>query len=137
VNAPNESSSGKSLTLLVVDDEAMIRMIARAVLGGAGHSVEEADSIASAVAALEAAPVPFDLILLDLTLPDGDSSRAIPDFRDRAPGTRILVVSGMGAVNPADIGADDFLAKPFTRATLFNAVERTLGRNGQGTDRRS
>jgi len=102
----------------------MIRRVAELSLNGTGCRVAEAATAAAAVAAVHAADSPFDLVILDVTLPDGDGTTVVPLIRQSAPRTRILVVSGLGEVH--DAGADGFLAKPFTKSSLLSAVRRVL-----------
>ena len=113
-------------TVLVVDDEPTVRMIARAILGGAGYAVTETADPAAARAAVKSAAAPFDLIVLDLSLPGESGTALIPEFRAQSPGSRILLVSGLNAEDVTDHGADAFLSKPFTRATLLDAVQRVM-----------
>jgi DNA-binding response OmpR family regulator len=118
-------------SVLIVDDEPVIRRIAQVALTGAGFTVAEAADIVSASAAVRTAERPFDLILLDLTLPDGDGGAVIAVVRQHAPGTRVMVVSGAGQMDPAEIGADHYLAKPFTKTSLLLAVNLSLTATGQ------
>ncbi len=113
-------------SVLVVDDEPIIRRIAQLSLTGAGYAVSEAGDTATATSAIQSAAAPFDLVLLDLTLPDGDGATVIPAIRKHAPAARILVVSGLGELDPASVGADAFLAKPFTKSSLLIAVQFVL-----------
>jgi CheY-like chemotaxis protein len=113
-------------TVLVVDDEPSVRMIARAILAGAGYAVTETAEPAAARAAVKSAAAPFDLIFLDLSLPGESGTALIPEFRAQSPGSRILLVSGMSSEDVAGHGADAFLSKPFTRATLLDAVRRVM-----------
>jgi len=110
----------------VVDDEAMIRRIAQLSLTGDGFTVAEEANAAAAINAVQAAEAPFDLVLLDYTMPDGDGPEVIPVIRQHAPRTRILLVSGHGDMDSSNLGADGYLAKPFTKASLLAAVRRTL-----------
>jgi DNA-binding response OmpR family regulator len=112
-----------------VDDEPVIRRIAELALTGAGHTVSEAGDAASALAMIRAATRPFDLVLLDRTLPDGEGIEMIPAIRQLAPATRILVVSGLGEMDAASVGADGFLPKPFTRSSLSAAVRAVTGQD--------
>jgi len=121
-------------SVLVVDDESIIRRIAQIALTGAGFAVTEAGDAAAALAAVRSAATPFDLVLLDLTLPDGDGTAVIPAIRQHAPHTRVLVVSGLGQIDPAEVGADGFLAKPFTKSSLLIAVQQALARTEQKTE---
>jgi DNA-binding response OmpR family regulator len=112
----------RSLSVLIVDDEPVIRRVAELALAGAGHSVTEAGNATSAAELIRSRRTPFDLVLLDRTLPDGEGTALIPTIRRSSPGTRILVVSGLGDLDPSSVGADGFLAKPFTRSSLLAAV---------------
>ena len=98
----------------------MIRRVAQLALDGAGHAVLEAGDSASAAEMIRAAARPFDLVLLDRTLPDGEGTALIPLIRRNAPGTRILVVSGLGEMDASSVGADGYLAKPFTKSSLLS-----------------
>jgi CheY-like chemotaxis protein len=129
---PRRETSARRI--LVVDDEPVIRRIADFALSAAGHAVFEAGNAARAIEAVKSASQPFDLVLLDLTLPDGDGTAVIPAIRGHSPGTRVLVVSGLGAMNPSDVGADGYLAKPFTKSALLDAVQQTLG-SGSASDK--
>jgi len=109
-----------------VDDEPIIRRVAELALTGEGHTVVETGDSASAVRTIRETTRPFDLILLDRTLPDGEGTALIPAIRRFAAGTRILVVSGLGHLDAASLGADGFLAKPFTRNSLLEAVRDAI-----------
>jgi CheY-like chemotaxis protein len=112
--------------VLVVDDESVIRRVAQLALVGAGHTVVEAEDTASAERLIYSAARPFDLVLLDRTLPDGEGTALIPLIRRESPGTRILVVSGLGEPEASSVAADGFLAKPFTRLSLVSAAHQAL-----------
>ena len=94
----------------------MIRRLVDFVLSAVGYVVFEVEDAAHAIHAVKTAAQPFDLILLDLTLPDGDGTGVIPAIRQHSPGSRILVVSGLGALQAADVGAEGDLAQPFTKS---------------------
>ena len=116
------------LNVLVVDDEASIRLVLRASLASAGHAVTEAGDVAAAAEAIRGAQRPFDVILLDLSMPGVDGAAFIPFVRRQSPGSRILVVSGLDEGEAADIGADGFLGKPFTRAGLLDTIKNLTTR---------
>ena len=109
-------------TVLVVDDEPSVRMIARAILAGAGYAVTETADPAAARAAVKSAAAPFGLIVLDLSLPGESGTALIPEFRAQSPGSRILLVSGLDAEDVPDHGADAFLSKPFDLDALTTLV---------------
>jgi CheY-like chemotaxis protein len=114
-------------SVLVVDDEPVVRMIARTMLSAAGYAVSEAADAAAARTAVQSARDPFDLIFLDLTLLGESGAALIPEFRTRSPASRILLVTGSSVEDASSFGADGFLSKPFTRATLIAAADRVLG----------
>jgi DNA-binding response OmpR family regulator len=114
-------------TVLIVDDEPMIRTIARTALTIAGFAVREAEGAEDTREALRTAARPFDLVLLDLSLAGESGAHLIPEIRQRSPGSRILVVSGATEDDVTEYGVDGFLGKPFTRAKLLDAIQRTLG----------
>jgi len=123
-------------SLLVIDDEPVIRTIARTCLSTAGFAVVEAGDEVGAYAAIQNAANPFDLILLDLTLGETRGADLIPNFRRQSPTTRILVFSGLGAEEVEGLDADGFLGKPFTKASLLVAVSQALTKLPAGSDRK-
>jgi two-component system response regulator HydG len=114
--------------VLVVDDEDSVRDSLRRALGRQGHSVEEAPGVKEAVEKLGAAP--FDLLLTDIRLKDGDGLDLVGRARRAHPGLRIVVMTAFGSVNVAvdamRLGADDFLEKPFRMEAVLNRIDRTL-----------
>jgi DNA-binding response OmpR family regulator len=102
-------------------------MIARTMLSAAGYAVSEAADSAAARAAVGAAGGPFDLIVLDLGLMGESGAALIPELRAVSPASRILLVTGSSLEDASSLGADGFLSKPFTRATLLAAADRLLG----------
>ncbi|HKW77710.1 MAG TPA: response regulator transcription factor [Candidatus Limnocylindria bacterium] len=118
------TSSGARI--LVVDDEPAILRAVRANLGRHGFKV---DTAATGQEALEHAQVRPDLILLDLGLPDGDGLDVIRAIREHAD-TPIIVLSARGAerdkVRALDLGADDYLTKPFGLDELYARIKVAL-----------
>ena len=116
-------------TVLVVDDEALIRMIVKKVLGKAGYTLLEADSGASAIAQAGAHPGTIDLLLSDLQLPDIRGTEVYDTLKKTHPAMRVLFMSGFGAQDSAradsELG-DHFLQKPFSLSDLEEAVSRAL-----------
>jgi CheY-like chemotaxis protein len=123
---PLQHSEIAGRSILIIDDEPVIRMIARTSLVAIGFTIAEAGDSDSAFEAIQKAAKPFDLILLDLTLGETNGAELIPQFRQQSPSTRILVVSGFGAEEAEGIGANGFLGKPFTRTSLLIAVWQAL-----------
>ncbi|HEX9495846.1 MAG TPA: response regulator transcription factor [Candidatus Limnocylindria bacterium] len=124
--------------VLVVDDEPAILRTLRTNLRGHGFDVDTAGSVRDALAEYERARP--DVILLDLGLPDDDGLALIRAVRERAP-TPILVVSARDAeqdkVRALDLGADDYLTKPFSVDELLARIRvalRHIARPETGAD---
>jgi two-component system KDP operon response regulator KdpE len=114
-------------TILVVDDEPHIRRLLSAALTRAGYDVCEAANFRQALAVLDKAKP--DVVLLDLGLPEGDGLELLPLMRRRSDAT-LLVVSARDAaeekVTALDLGADDYVTKPFDTEELLARVRTAL-----------
>src|SRR5437879_6458978 len=114
-------------TVLVVDDEPPIRRFLRASLGAVGHRVVTADDAAGALATM-AAEKP-DLVILDLGLPDRSGFEVITEIRKHSP-VPIIVLSARSderaKVEALDLGADDYIGKPFGMAELIDRKSTRL-----------
>ncbi len=123
------SASGMR-TLLVVDDQPAVRLIARRMLDDAGFQVVEAGSGRAAVELVDAG-VHIDLALIDLTMPDGDGLQTIKQLRVRSPELPVVLMSGfdMNEVlskeqdKPEDLF---FIDKPFSQQQLTSVVRELL-----------
>lgn len=117
--------------ILLVDDEPAIRRLLRNTLERAGHEVIEAGNVRDALAAASA--VQPDAVLLDLGLPDRDGLALIPLLR-RDADVRILIISAREAteekVAALDLGADDFVTKPFDTDELLARLRVALRHHG-------
>jgi two-component system KDP operon response regulator KdpE len=113
--------------VLVVDDEPAILRAVQTNLGGHGFRVDTATTGQEALDATTR--VRPDLVLLDLGLPDMDGLDVIRSIRDRAS-TPIVVLSARGAehekVDALDLGADDYLTKPFGVNELLARIRVAL-----------
>jgi DNA-binding response OmpR family regulator len=100
--------------LIIEDQERLAELIASG-LRRAGFAADQAISLVRADEALDAAK--FDLILLDLGLPDGDGMGWLKSARARGLATPVLIVTARGEledrVGGLDTGADDYVTKPF------------------------
>ena len=119
--------------ILVVDDEPAIRRLLRSTLGVHDYTVLEAASVAQALEVLGREKV--DLVILDLGLPDRDGSALLRAMRARENHTPVLVLTARSAVDDRigalDLGADDYLVKPFDYREL-EARARALLRRAAG-----
>jgi two-component system NtrC family response regulator len=124
--------------ILVIEDEPAQRRLISDILSGEGHSITEADGLASALAALEERP--FDVVISDWKLTDGDGSKVLASVKELYPETGFIMVTAYGsiahAVTAIRAGADDYLAKPFERQALLMALERTLKARALETENR-
>ncbi|MEW5688054.1 MAG: response regulator [Pseudomonadota bacterium] len=116
------------LRVLIVDDLAINRTIFRDHLEHAGATVAEADGGAAALAALAAADPAFDLVLMDMQMPEMAGDEVVAAIR-AAPGPqpKIVMASSMGAPDGA-VDYDAYLSKPVRHAELLACLGRVLGR---------
>ena len=115
--------------LLVEDDPALLSMLRAAVAFG-GFTEESAASGRDAIAMFERGT--FDAVLVDLGLPDLDGSEVLLSLR-RLSDVPIIVVSGRGGEHDKiallDLGADDYIAKPFLPGELLARIRAALRRH--------
>ena len=118
----------EGVPILIVDDEPPIRRLLRTSLTPQGFHVLEADSGSSAL--VVAAQEKPDIMLLDLGLPDMDGSEVIRQLRSSGSKLPIIVVSSRGdekgKVEALDLGADDYVTKPFGMAELVARIRTAL-----------
>ncbi|CBV41510.1 response regulator [Halomonas elongata] len=124
------------MRLLVVEDDLLIARSLDNALTPLGNIVEAFTHCAEAGAALRQGG--FDLVLLDLGLPDGDGLTLLEAMRERGDTTPVLILTARDGVEDRvrglDLGADDYLAKPFSIAELEARVRALLRRSQQRSD---
>jgi len=115
-------------SVLVVDDEELIRRSLRMALEAAGYSVCLAANGTAALAAL--ADAPPDCALIDLRLGDLDGLEVMRQARRRSPGLKAIVITAHGdvesAVQALRLGAYDFIRKPFDLEEVVASVKNAL-----------
>ena len=119
----------KAARILIVEDEADIRRFVRLALQSEGHEVFEAETVQRGL--IEAGTRQPDALVLDLGLPDGDGLELIREVRAWSA-MPILVLSARGReldkIAALDLGADDYLVKPFGAGELLARLRAQLRR---------
>ncbi len=125
-------SSETKIRLLVVEDEKKLAQSLERQLAAAGYAVEAVfDGIAASEKAQQQA---FDLIILDLKLPKKSGLEVLQELRTRNSATPVLILSARDKVEDRvqglQLGADDYLVKPFDSGELLARIEAILRRAG-------
>ena len=123
--------------VLVVDDEELVRAMARFTLERCGYTVEVATCGEEALKLFSARPRDFDAVLLDLTMPEMNGEEVLTRLRAVDPGVRVILSSGFGeseamrGINNGQLVG--FLQKPYTAAVLARKLKEALRRGSTTT----
>jgi DNA-binding response OmpR family regulator len=125
-------------SILLVEDNAPLAQGLKSNLEFEGYEVMVAATARDALNAFardsrETNGIPFDLIVLDLMLPDGDGYRVLRTLRERGEATPVLILTALGEeadkVRGFRFGADDYVTKPFGLLELLARVDALLRRS--------
>jgi two-component system KDP operon response regulator KdpE len=120
--------SGPAVKILVVDDEPPIRRLLRTGLGTQGYSIAEVENAGQAQAHLKNDKA--DLVVLDLGLPDRNGLELLKDLRQAGIDVPVVVLSSRtdeaGIVQALELGADDYVTKPFSMNELIARIKVAL-----------
>lgn len=117
-------------TILIVDDEEIVRSSCRRILEPEGYHVTIAKNGAEGLYLLSSRT--FDLILTDLKMPGMDGVELLRKTREVCPESEVIIMTGYGTVNTAvkamKVGAFDYIEKPFDPEELLPLVAKALAR---------
>jgi DNA-binding response OmpR family regulator len=122
--------------ILLVEDERRVASFVAAGLRAEGYAVDHAATGAQAFARIQQAQP--DLVVLDLGLPDLDGTEVLDQLRRTQPRLPVIVLTARGdveaRVQSLDLGADDYVTKPFALDELVARIRARLRANGNGSN---
>jgi DNA-binding NtrC family response regulator len=128
VTAPQSLQTDIKGNVLVVDDEADIRESLETLLGMEGYSVDLAANATEGLHKMETRG--YDLVLLDLMMPDRSGMEVLEEVRDRDRETPIFMITAYGSIEAAvqalKAGANDYFSKPWDNEKLLIEIDRMI-----------
>ncbi len=125
------------MKILIIEDNASLRETMEEFLRRERYVVETAATHGAAASKL--ADYDYDCILLDVMLPDGNGLRLLEELRGTGGRGNVIIISARDAIEDKvrglDLGADDYLAKPFHLAELAARIKSVLRRKDRGGER--
>jgi two-component system OmpR family response regulator len=122
------------MRILLVEDEEDAARLTASLIAQAGFDVDQTRCLSAARDAVERSN--YDLLLLDRRLPDGDGLSLMPLARELRPGIRVMMLTAMDdtgeKVSSFDLGADDYVTKPFQGEELVARIRACVRRPGSG-----
>ena len=117
--------------VLVIDDESVVRTVAKRALERSGYTVLLADGGPAAINMLKRHPGKIDMAVLDLSMPGMSGEETLPEIRKVRPELKVFVSSGYSEVEAMTMfkgqRVTGFIQKPYTAAALTETVKRALG----------
>ena len=130
VNMPIEDGQGSpsqdaGATILLVDDEPVVRLVASTMLVDAGYNVVEASSADEALQLVRDG-LSVDALVTDFAMPGKTGAQLAQEMRRRYPNLPVLLITGFASLTDAETGGIPRLAKPFRQAELICAVAEVI-----------
>ena len=121
----------EKLNILVVDDKKAIGDLFDFALGFGGHAITVANSVKAAIEAVKNKK--FDIVFLDIVMPDKDGVEILEDIKDLLPALPVVMMSGYTLedkkLKAQELGAVGYLKKPFEIDDVKQIMKDTLGKN--------
>ena len=126
-------TENNTMKLLIIEDDTSLREIMQRALQGEGYIVESAATYFDACDKI--AGYSYDCIMLDIMLPDGNGLKLLEEIKRSGKEERVIIISARDSLDDKitglDLGADDYLAKPFYMAELSARIKSVM-RRGSG-----
>jgi DNA-binding NtrC family response regulator len=120
--------------VLVIDDEAIVRVSCERVLKPEGFDVVVTSRGDEAIDFLEKEP--YDVVLTDLKMPDMDGLEVLKIIKERWPDIQVIIITGYGTISTAvqaiKMGAYEYIEKPFTPQDILEVVEKAIKEKKKG-----
>ncbi|MBI5474532.1 MAG: response regulator [Ignavibacteriae bacterium] len=114
--------------ILVVDDEDALRTVLSAELNSEGYDVGTAADGSEALAELQKDK--FDLVLLDIKMPNMNGFEVLKVIKEKHQGTKVIMLTGFAdlknAIESKKLGAEDFVSKPYDLVDLLTTIDRVM-----------
>lgn len=124
----------RAFTVLVVEDELLIRWSIAETLEHVGHTVVQAEDAATALRVLNDPAASFDIVLLDYRLPDSNDLQLLARVRQLSPHSLVILMTAYGTPDVVkgalDLGAYRVMSKPFEMRDLDGVFLEAMGADG-------
>ncbi len=114
--------------VLVVEDEDSLRTLLRAELEAHDFEVDDADGGGPAMKSLN--DTHYDIVILDIRMPDIDGLEVLRNIRENNLAEKVIMLTGVGELKVArdslEMGANDFLTKPYDFKKLLDCIHRVM-----------